>query len=258
MSWLFETDLIDTMAAPPPDPWTGSPPPTEDWSAPTDSKDADIAYWTFIETIPTRPGPGGGGMTTNSDDVVDDVIVVGDRPPVEYPGFDPNPGGGGGGGEPGGGGGGPTDCGCPSNGGTPGQQADARSRAADGATIVLGQNWENQEYGGFIYRDNATGQLVMGAITGSAIGTWTPTADNMAGIYSYGQIAGIVHSHGPNVPGSFHNYPSSGDWIAFDQLIGMGATNLSAYYIVGEDGQLREYDANNRDHQTPGTVVSGC
>lgn len=80
----------------------------------------------------------------------------------------------------------------------------------------------------------------------------------MVGISSYGQIVGIVHSHGPNVVGSFHNYPSTGDWTAFDSLISMGAANLSTYYIVGADGQLREYGSNNRDHQTPGEIVSSC
>lgn len=42
-------------------------------------------------------------MTTNRDKV-DDIIVIGGPPPIEYPGFDPNPGGGGGPGEGGGGG----------------------------------------------------------------------------------------------------------------------------------------------------------
>lgn len=149
------------------------------------------------------------------------------------------------------------ECSCPSNTDSQDQQI-ARSSAADGAEIILQQNWENQEYGGFIYRDAITGEIKMGVITGSAVTTWSPSADNMQGISSYSQIIGIVHSHGPNVPGSNHNFPSSGDWDAFNALITMGAINLTAYYIVGADGQLREYDGVDQTNTNSGEVVSGC
>lgn len=149
------------------------------------------------------------------------------------------------------------ECSCPSNTDSQDQQI-ARSSAADGAEIILQQNWENQEYGGFIYRDAITGEIKMGVITGSAVTTWSPSADNMQGISSYSQIIGIVHSHGPNVPGSNHNFPSSGDWDAFNALIAMGAINLTAYYIVGADGQLREYDGVDQTNTNSGEVVSGC
>ena len=165
-------------------------------------------------------------------------------------------------GQPTGGGGNNSDpaeeeCGCPSTGASQ-EQEEARSSAAEGADIILQQNWENQEYGGFIYRDAITGEIKMGVITGSAVTTWSPSADNMQGISSYSQIIGIVHSHGPNVPGSNHNFPSSGDWDAFNALIAMGAINLTAYYIVGADGQLREYDGVDQTNTNSGEVVSGC
>ena len=165
-------------------------------------------------------------------------------------------------GQPTGGGGNNSDpaeeeCGCPSTGASQ-EQEEARSSAAEGADIILQQNWENQEYGGFIYRDAITGEIKMGVITGSAVTTWSPSADNMQGISSYSQIIGIVHSHGPNVPGSNHNFPSSGDWDAFNALITMGAINLTAYYIVGADGQLREYDGVDQTNTNSGEVVSGC
>lgn len=208
-------------------------------------------------------------MMNGDDDATDlgEVIVTGRRPMSMdeinqiLADLDEGVGVGGDGIFTGGGGASETDtdeeCGCPSTGASQEQQ-EARSSAADGADIILQQNWENQEYGGFIYRDAVTGEIKMGVITGSAVTTWSPTADNMQGISSYSQIIGIVHSHGPNVPGSNHNLPSSGDWGAFDDLIAMGASNLTAYYILGADGQLREYDGSDRTNTSSGEVVSDC
>lgn len=191
---------------------------------------------------------------------VDEIVVIGDRGDGgDFGDFGDYGDYGDYGGDYGGGGGGtytPPDCGCPSTGSSS-QQAE-RSAAADGADVIKTQNWQNQEYGGFIYKDAVTGEIKMGTITGSAVTGWTPTADNMQGIQNYSQIIGIVHSHGPNVPGTDHNFPSTGDWSAFDQIRQMGAANLTTMYVLGKDGELREYDTNNRDKETEGEVVSDC
>ncbi len=38
----------------------------------------------------------------------------------------------------------------------------------------------------------------------------------------------------------------------------MGAAKLTTMYVLGKDGELREYDTTNRDKETEGEVVSDC
>ncbi|MNK43149.1 hypothetical protein D3C87_618470 [compost metagenome] len=186
---------------------------------------------------------------------VGDITVVGSHPPPGGGFVPPNMGGGESGGSGGTGDDG-DDCGCPASGGATDQAT--RSAAADAGDMIRDQNWENQEYGGFLYRDNVTGEIKAGPITGGGIDGWSPSSDNMLGITSWSQIVGVIHNHGPNIEGSNHNYPSTKDWNAFDSLKGMGLTNLTAFYILGEDGKVREYKTDNRDTDTPGDDVTDC
>ncbi len=238
--------------------------------------------WNAYDSLATRWGPPEDDTTE-----VDEVVVVGKKRlpwevidgedlnplgPIDYgpPDFQPDP--------PGGVPGEATDDDeCPATAGLSAEAKREKEIDAAAASImreILAQPDSNiYEYGALIYVDDE------GNVKTTALTRGTPTSVpnmNMAGISSYAQVVGIVHSHP-----SFHFDPAAplktlfpsanhlvggnltGDWMTYDWIAaqvtaaGGDASDLRQY-IAGYDGtdhRLMEYDGEDRDNETLGEEV---
>jgi hypothetical protein len=124
-------------------------------------------------------------------------------------------------------------------------EAAEEIRRTPGADPVLGAA---NEHGTLIYRDS------MGSLKYAPLST-RGSPDNVvisAPGVNFRDVIGIIHNHPIHLGGVdiANNRPSPDDWAQFDQLymrvhqVQGNASDLRTY-IIGPDGQVRQYDSRS-------------
>lgn len=119
--------------------------------------------------------------------------------------------------------------------------------------ILAKADYQNREYVAVIYRTSSGGiavtQLYPGNMSSAPLGSAIAEAGGAA------NVIGVVHNHpqamvnnsaDPTASAAINQLPSDGDWSNAASVFG-NRTDV-AYYVLGPDGVLREYEYADRTH----------